>query len=98
MSWEIEEEEARRTLALPAADRAVLFFQLVADWEQAWGLKDAAGWIIARESNALPLWPHAVFAEACVRGSWEGAAAEAIPLGELLDALLPLLAEDGVEI
>src|SRR6185295_4796033 len=76
MSWDIEEEEVRQLLALPAADRAVTFFQLVADWEEAWGLKDAAGWIGARE----------------------GAAPEAIPLGELLDDLLPLLAEDGLAV
>lgn len=98
MTWEIEEEEVRQILALPAADRAVTFFQLVADWEEAWGLKDAAGWIVARESDALPLWPHAAFAEACARGAWEGAAPEAIPLRELLDDLLPLLAEDGLAV
>jgi uncharacterized protein DUF2750 len=98
MTWEIDEKEVRQTLALPAADRAVTFFQLVADWEEAWGLKDSAGWIVARDSNALPLWPHAAFAEACTRGAWEGAAAEAIPLGELLDDLLPLLEEDGLAV
>lgn len=98
MTWEIEEEEVRQLLALPAADRAVTFFQLVADWEEAWGLKDSAGWIVARETNALPLWPHAALAEACARGPWEGAAPEAIPLRELLDDLLPLLAEDGIAV
>ncbi len=98
MTWEIEEDEVRQLLSLPAADRAVTFFQLVADWEEAWGLKDSAGWIVARETNALPLWPHAAFAEVCARGAWKGATAEAIPLGELLDDLLPLLEEDGLAI
>lgn len=96
MIWEIEEDEVRQTLALPAQERAGTFFQLVADWEEAWGLKDSAGWIVSRETDALPLWPHAVFAAACARGAWESAAPEAIPLDELLEDLLALLEEDGI--
>jgi hypothetical protein len=98
MSWEIDAEEIRHTFALPAGERADACLQLVADWEEAWALRDAAGWIVDRESGALPLWPHAAFAEACARGAWEGATAAAIALGELLDDLLPLLAEDGLAV
>jgi len=98
MSWEIDEDEARQILALPPGERAVTFFQLVADWEEVWGLKDSEGWIVARETDALPLWPHSVFAASCARGAWEGAAAEAMPLGELLEDLLPRLAEDGLTV
>jgi hypothetical protein len=96
MTWEIDEKEVRQILALSAEERAGTFFQLVADWEEAWGLKDSAGWIVARQTDGLPLWPHAVFAEACARGAWEGAAADAIPIDELLEDLLPLLEEDGL--
>lgn len=88
----------RQILALPAEARAVTFFQLAADWEEAWGLKDAAGWIVSRETDALPLWPHSAFASACARGPWEGAVAEAIPLDELLEDLMALLEEDGLKI
>jgi len=98
MTWEIEEEEVRRLLSLPPEDRAVSFFQLVADWEEAWGLRDADGWIVAQETDALPLWPHAAFAEACARGPWEGAAPEPVALDDLLEDLLPLLQEDGLRI
>ena len=98
MTWEIEEEEVRRLLSLPPEDRAVSFFQLVADWEEAWGLRDAEGWIVAQETDALPLWPHAAFAEACARGPWEGAAPEPVALDDLLEDLLPLLQEDGLRI
>ena len=98
MTWEIEENEAEQLFALPVRDRAVTFFQLVADWEEAWGLRDEEGWVVAKETDALPLWPHAAFAEVCARGAWKGAAAEAIPLGELLGELLPLLEEDGLAI
>ncbi|HEY7213539.1 MAG TPA: DUF2750 domain-containing protein [Thermoanaerobaculia bacterium] len=98
MTWEIEEEEVRQTLALPATDRAGTFFQLVADWEAAWGLKDSAGWIVAKETDALPLWPHAAFAAACARGAWADTTAEPISLNELIEDLLPLLEEDGLSV
>jgi len=98
MTWEIEEEEVRRLLALPAGDRAVQFFQLLADWEEAWGLRDADGWVVAEATDALPLWPHADLATTCAQGSWEGAAPEPIPLDDLLEDLLPLLEEDGLKV
>ncbi len=98
MSWEIEEDEAAQLLALPAADRALAFFQLAADWEEVWGLRDADGWLIAKETYALPLWPHAVFAAACARGAWEGALPEPLPVDDLLEDLLPLLEEDGLRV
>lgn len=98
MTWEIEDEEVQQLLALPAAERAVTFFQLVADWEEAWGLKDATGLIVTRETNAMPLWPHAAFAEACARGAWEDTTPEPISIAELLEDLLPLLEEDGIDV
>jgi hypothetical protein len=98
MTWEIAEGETRQLLALSAGDRAVQFFQLAADWEEAWGLKDAEGWVVGRETGALPLWPHAALAEACAAGPWQGALPEAVALDELLDDLLPLLEEDGLRI
>lgn len=88
----------RQILALPAEARTIAFFQLAADWEEAWGLKDAAGWIVSRETGALPLWPHSAFASACARGAWAGAVAEAIPLDELLEDLMALLDEDGLKL
>lgn len=96
MSWEIDEEETARLLALPAADRAAQFFQLLADWEEAWALRDEDGWVVSKTTDALPLWPHAAFATACARGPWEGAEPAPVSLDDLLEDLLPLLAEDGL--
>lgn len=98
MSWEIEEGEVAQLLAFPAGDRALAFFQLAADWEEVWGLKDAGGWLVAKETDALPLWPHPAFAEACARGAWEGALPESLPVDNLLEDLLPLLEEDGLRV
>jgi hypothetical protein len=98
MTWEITESEARQLLALPAGDRAIQFFQLLADWEEGWGLLDAEGWVVASETDALPLWPHATLAAACAVGPWEGALPEPVTLDEMLEDLLPLLAEDGLRV
>jgi hypothetical protein len=96
MSWETGEEELRALQSLSAADRAVHLVQLVADWEEAWGLLDDQGWVVAKATDAFPLWPHADLARACAQGNWEGAEPEAIPLDDLLEELLPLLEEDGL--
>lgn len=98
MSWEIEEAEVGQILGLAAGERASAFFQLVADWEEAWGLKDSAGWIVSRDSGSLPLWPHSAFAEACAHGVWESTVPESISIDELLEDLLPLLEEDGLRV
>lgn len=98
MSWEIAADEAERMLGLTAADRALTFFQLVVDWEEAWGLQDADGWMVGKDTNALPLWPHANLAQSCARGPWEDATPAAVSLDELLDDLLPLLEEDGLRV
>jgi hypothetical protein len=70
----------------------------VADWEEAWGLKDSAGWIVSSETDALPLWPHSAFAEACARGAWADAVPEAITLDELLEDVIGLLEEDRLRV
>jgi hypothetical protein len=96
--WPLEEGEAAELFALPAADRAIQFFQLLADWEEAWGLKDAQGWVVVKETDALPLWPHSALAEACATQRWPDATPEAVPLDDLLIDLLPLLAADGLQV
>lgn len=96
MSWETGEDELRALQSLPAADRAIQLVQLVADWEEAWGLMDDQGWVVAKETDAFPFWPHPDLARACAQGNWEDAEPTAIPLDDLLDDLIPLLEEDGL--
>jgi hypothetical protein len=98
MLWLLEEGEAAELFALPAADRAIQFFQLLADWEEAWGLKDAQGWVVDKERDALPLWPHAALAEICAGQRWPDAAPEPVSLDDLLIDLLPLLAADSLQV
>jgi hypothetical protein len=96
MSWETGEDELRALQSLSASDRAIHLVQLVADWEEAWGLQDDQGWVVAKETDAFPLWPHPDLARDCARGNWEGAEPAAISLDELIEELLPLLEEDGL--
>jgi hypothetical protein len=95
MTWETNEEELRRLQALPAADRAIQLVQLAVDWEEAWGLTDTLGWVVSKETNAFPLWPHPELARACARGPWQGARPAPVSLDDLLEDLLGLLEEDG---
>lgn len=96
MTWEPVEGELRRLQALPAADRAVQLVQLVADWEEVWGLEDDHGWVVAKATDALPLWPHPELARACAQGPWEGAEPAALSLDDLLEDLLPQLESEGL--
>jgi Protein of unknown function (DUF2750) len=98
MLWPLGEGEDAELFALPAEDRALQFFQLVADWEEAWGLKDADGWVVDKESDSLPLWPHAALADACAARRWPDATPEPVPLDDLLIDLLPLLAADHLRV
>jgi hypothetical protein len=100
-AWALSPEERRKVLSFAPRERYGLFLQLTADWEEAWGLHSADGWVLSSGEDGrdvFPLWPHPAFAEACARGSWEGTSPEAVPLDELLDDLLPLLAEDGIRV
>lgn len=100
-TWVLSEPELRQVLALPARERYGLFLQITVDWEEAWGLLSPEGWVLSSGEDGrdvLPLWPHPGFAEACAYGSWEGTSPAAVPLDELLDDLLPLLAEDGIRV
>jgi hypothetical protein len=98
VTWEIAEGEAERIAALPADDRTTLTLQLIADWGEAWGLRDEEGWIVQRrpDGDALPLWAHPDLATACAQGRWEGAKPDRIDLDDLIEELVPLLQEDGL--
>jgi Protein of unknown function (DUF2750) len=98
MTWEPGDGEMDRLAALSAVDRAVHLVQLVADWEEAWGLKDSQGWVVSEQTQAFPLWPHPQLARACAVETWKGAEPAPLNLEELLSDLLPLLEEDGLRV
>lgn len=100
-TWELDAEERRQMIALPARERYGLFLQITVDWEEVWGLHSSEGWVLSSGGDGrdvLPLWPHPGFAETCAHGAWEGTRPEPVPLDELLSDLLPLLEEDGIRV
>jgi hypothetical protein len=101
VSWDLDEEERRLALALPMQERYSYFVQVLVDEEQVWGLRNDEGWVLGSDperGDILPLWPHSDFASACARGSWQDAVPAEIPLDDLLEELLPLLAEDHITV
>jgi Protein of unknown function (DUF2750) len=100
VSWELTPDEKEMVLALPARERYGYCIQLAVDGDEAWGLKNEEGWVLAgdEERDAFPLWPHPDLAAACALGDWEGAVPEPIGLDELLEDLLPILVEDGIAV
>jgi hypothetical protein len=99
-SWELSDEEREQLLTTPAADRYRWCLQLVADWQEVWGLNNPDGWVLSSgpAGDAFPIWPHPDLAQLCARGEWEGSTPEAIPLDELLEELLPVLEQDGLRV
>jgi len=82
----------------PAAKRVKYFITQVADREEAWALYSDS-WVLAAASDGahvFPLWPAEQFAQACASGDWADHEAVAISLDDLVDGLLPQLAQDGV--
>ncbi len=101
MSWELTEDERQLALALSPKERFSYFVQLLVDEGEAWGLRNDEGWVLGSDperGDILPLWPHSAFAEACARGTWDDAKPAEIPLDDLLEELLPLLAEDRITV
>jgi hypothetical protein len=100
LSWVLPEQDRKLMLALSPRERYGFFLQITVDTEEAWGLKNADGWVLAGDEgrDAFPLWPHEDLAAACALGDWAAAVPEAIGLDELLEDLLPILEEDGIAV
>jgi hypothetical protein len=86
-------------MALDGPERVEHTIKRIADWEEVWGLYDD-GWAMTAldddpESTMFPIWPDPEYAETCADGEWASYTAQAIPLGHLLDVILPNLEEDG---
>jgi hypothetical protein len=92
------EREIQAVLGLDGPKRFSHFLKRVADEEVAWGLWHD-GWALmanSDDSQVFPLWPAREYAELHRVGEWVAYEARGIPLADLLDQLLPKLAEAGV--
>ncbi|WP_224369130.1 DUF2750 domain-containing protein [Hyalangium versicolor] len=98
MTREIPDDRLQAALELPPERRHAWFLQRVRESGEVWGLY-AEGWALAFDDegrDVLPLWPTAASARLCATRLWEGFEPRCIPLPELVEQLLPELAEEGI--
>jgi hypothetical protein len=91
-------KQIESVLLLPAPKRYEHFIKQVVDWEEAWGLY-SDGWALAgadEGEKVFPLWPAKEYAALCATGQWSTYSPKAIPLDDVLEALLPRLDSDRV--
>jgi hypothetical protein len=84
-------------LHLEAPKRYEHFIKQAVAWRLVWGLWDE-GWVSGQTSegvDALPLWPAKEYASFCAVEQWKGSQAREISLVDLLDNIIPNLAEAG---
>lgn len=91
-------KEIEAVLRLDGPTRYKHFVKRVVDDELAWGLWND-GWALMEDEAGqyvFPLWPAREYAELYAVGEWSGYLPEEIPLSDLMDELLPKLAEREV--
>jgi hypothetical protein len=101
MMKEVSDGEFRGVTALSGPDRYSHFVRRVADFEEIWSLRTAAGWVaMGGDSNrkCVPVWPHKRYAEAFIRGDWSDATAAMIGLDAWMGRWLPGMARDGLQV
>jgi hypothetical protein len=100
MTQEMSDARLEAVLDLPPSRRHAWFLQRVRESSEVWGLY-AEGWALAYDDegrDVLPLWPTAASAKLCATHLWEGFEPRRIPLPELLEELLPELAQEGIPV
>lgn len=94
----IDADSVKTMVRLAAPQRYEYFVERVAATHEVWGLyRD--GWALATKDDGtlvFAMWPDREFALLCAEFEWEGYAPQAFALDELLDDLLPQLAQDGL--
>ena len=69
MSWKVNDREFRSVLGLSSDKRYLYFVKHVADWGKLWSLTNLDGWVLYGMQDGtelIPVWPHVLFAQACV--------------------------------
>jgi hypothetical protein len=98
MTWNPTPKEVAFVLASDANSRYVYFVKHIADEEALWSLRGTLGWNLAEDAEGrrcVPIWPHAVYAQACATGSWEGCEPCQIQLADWLEKWTPGIERDG---
>jgi hypothetical protein len=96
MAWRPSHQEIQAVQKLNAADRYKYLIKKAADQEVVWSLW-SEGWAIANDDmgrSAIPIWPHAAYAEACAKGEWREYEPKQIGLDAWVARWLPGIKRD----
>lgn len=76
------------------------FVEKVFEWQEAWGLGDSEGWVVAEigDTVVFPLWPAEPFAKNCQVDNWQHTEVKRIPFEELVQEVLPSLVVDNIQV
>ena len=91
MIWNLNGKEFENVVHLPPQKRYEYFVKKVADWREVWSLWND-GWVLMGDKDGdemVPVWPHALFAEASAVGEWLGYEPRRISLEEWLTRWTP---------
>jgi len=94
----MRQEEYNAVTALPGSERLDYAVKRIADWECIWGLHNDDGWVLVGTDEgreAVPVWPHPEFAQACATGAWSNTVATAITLEAWTERWIPGMRKDG---
>jgi hypothetical protein len=97
MSWDITDEEIASTSSLSPEDRYGYFVEKTLEHRMLWSLKNEEGWVLGEATEdleAIPVWPHARYAERCATGAWANHNAESITLDVFLNRFVPGMLAD----
>ena len=89
----LDESDVTAILDLTPAERYRYFIEHVQQMSEVWSLYDD-GWATSEDKQGntlLPLWPDKEFAELCITSHWATFKAQAIPLSEVLNDMIPSL-------
>jgi hypothetical protein len=94
----VNDKELAAVSALSGPKRYAYLVGNVADWEEIWALRGAAGFILVAgpdEKELVPVWPHRSFAEAWSAANGGEHQAVAISLNDWLQKWTPGLKNDN---
>jgi hypothetical protein len=100
MTREMSDARLQGVLELSPMRRHAWFLQRARELGEVWGLY-LEGWALAVDEegrDVLPLWPTPEAARLCATRMWAGYEPQRIPLSELLEELLPELAQEGIPV
>jgi|SRR6185312_8056725 len=97
MTWLLNSKEFASVSHLPLRERYAYFVKKVADWEELWSLWND-GWAVMGDhqgAEAVPVWPHRLFAETAAVADWSAYAPRKISLEEWLENWTAGMDRDG---